>query len=205
MRVNVNLATQKFEVVRLFLWRATVAISLAAAALIVLLLFAIWNYKTTSESGKEIKELERQIAGLQQQRAMAEAIENRPDNRDVTEQKNFWNRQIAHRAFSWTQLFNDLQRIMPRRAYLVSVSPELTEDNKVKLKLTIKGERHEDALELQKRMETSERFRQPKIEQEQPQKDTRPGQPSTIWTFQIESQYLPPAPLNMRASGKEGL
>jgi FtsZ-interacting cell division protein ZipA len=172
MRVNVNLATQKFEVVRLFLWRATVAISLAAAALVVLLLFALWNYKTTSESGKEIKELER---------------------------------QIAHRAFSWTQLFNDLQRIMPRRAYLVSVAPELTEDNKVKLKLTIKGERHEDALELQKRMETSERFRQPKIEQEQPQKETRPGQASTIWTFQIESQYVPPAPLNMRASGKEGL
>jgi Tfp pilus assembly protein PilN len=204
MRVNVNLATQKFEVIRLFLRRATIAIGIAAAAFLVLLLFAIWNFKTTSESGKEIKQLEKQIAQLRQERAVAEAIENRPDNRDVTEQKNFWNRQIASRAFSWTQLFNDLQRIMPKRAYLVSVAPELTPDNKVKLKLTIKGERHDDALELQKHMESSERFRLPKIDEERPDAG-RPGQPSGIWTFNIETQYIPPAPMNMRVSRKEGM
>ncbi len=201
MRVNVNLATQKFEEVRLFLWRATVAIGIAGAMLLVLIVLAFLNYNSSSTAGKKIKDLQNQIAELQQQRAAAEAVANRPENRDVTLQKNFWNRQIARRSFSWTQLFNDLQRIMPKRAYLASVAPELTPDNKLKLTIVIRGERHEDALELQKRMETSEHFSNPVIQEEQPQKDKN----SSLWAFKIETLYVPPAPMNMRASAGEGM
>jgi type IV pilus assembly protein PilN len=202
MRVNVNLATQKFEEVRLFIWRATLAIGVAGAMLLVLIVFALFNYNSNSKAGAKIRAQEKEIAELQQERAAAEAVENRAENRDVTLQKNFWNRQIATRALSWTQLFNELQRIMPKRAYLASVAPELTPDNKLKLKITIRGEKHEDALELQKRMETSERFSRPEIKEEQPQKE-KTG--SVLWTFQIETMYVPSAPMSMHAGAREGL
>ena len=93
-----------------------------------------------------------------------------PENHDVTEQKNYWNRQINRRQLSWTQLFNDLQRIMPARAFLSSVHPEITLDNRLKLTLVVMGDTHENGLELQKKMEKSERFRSPQITAETMQK-----------------------------------
>jgi hypothetical protein len=53
-------------------------------------------------------------------------------------------------------------------------------------------------------MEASERFRLPEIKEERPE-TSRPGQPSGNWTFNIETQYIPPAPMNMRAAKREGM
>jgi hypothetical protein len=203
MRLNINLASQKFEDVRSFVARATAASAVLAVTAILLAAVAWLNYSSNKSSSARVRDLEQKIARLQEQRAAAEAVENRPENRDVTEQKNFWNKQIARRAFSWTQLFNDLQRIMPARAYVISVSPELTPENRVKLKLTIGGERHDNALELVKKMETSVRFRDPKIDNESVQKESRQGA-GQIYKFEIETFYRPAGGTQVRGA-REGL
>ena len=117
------------------------------------------------------------------------ATDNSPENRDVTQQKKFWNEEIRKRNLSWTQLFNDLQRIMPSRAYLNSVQPELTRDNRLKLKIVIAAEKRDDARELETRMEDSARFLGPKIVSETLEK----GQKNTAphWNFEIETGYTP--------------
>ena len=202
MRLNINLASQKFENVRAFTARATAASAILVATALVLAVLAWFNYSNNKSSSARIRDLQQKIARLQQQRAAAEAVENRPENRDVTEQKNFWNKQIARRAFSWTHLFNDLQRIMPGRAYVISVAPELTPDNRLQLKLTIGGEKHENALELVKKMEASERFRQPVIKSESVQKDSRQGN-AQVYKFEIETFYRP-AGTPVRTAAREG-
>lgn len=202
MRVNVNLASQKFEDVRSFVARAGLATAILAVLAVVLAVLAWFNYSSTRNSTARIRDLQQKIAGLEQQRSQAEAIERRPENRDVTDQKNFWNRQIAQRAFSWTQLFNDLQRIMPGRAFVISVAPELTPDNRLKLKLTIGSEKHENGLELVRKMEGSERFRDPKIDSENLQKESRGN--GEIYKFEIETFYRPAGGTQVRAS-REGM
>jgi hypothetical protein len=204
MRLNINLASQKYEDVRSFTRRATIASAVLAATAVVLALLAWSNYSNNKSSSARVNDLEQKIARLEEQRAAAIAVENRPENRDVTEQKNFWNKQIARRAFSWTQLFNDLQRIMPARAYVISVAPELTADNRLKLKLTIGGEKHDNALELVKKMETSERFRQPVINSESLQKEGRQGN-GEIYKFEIETFYRPAGIPQPRGAAREGL
>ena len=203
MRVNINLASQKFEDVRSFVARAGLATAILAVLTIVLAVLAWFNYSSTRNSTARIRDLQQQIGRLEQQRSEAEAIERRPENRDVTDQKNFWNRQIAQRAFSWTQLFNDLQRIMPGRAYVISVAPELTLDNRLKLKLTIGSENHENGLELVRKMEGSERFRQPVIDTEALQKEARGGN-GQIFKFEIETFYRPAGGTQVRAP-REGM
>ena len=134
MRLNINLASQKYEDVRQFYVRWSMAIGFAAVLMLLLIGLAWMNYfLALPSSGQRIKELQAHIAELQKQRAAAETISNLPENHDVTAQKNYWNRQINRRQLSWTQLFNDLQRIMPARAYLSSVHPEITLDNRLKL------------------------------------------------------------------------
>jgi hypothetical protein len=203
MRLNINLASQKYEDVRQFYVRWSVAIGLSALLMLVLIGLAWRNFSNSSESGQRIKQLQAEINALQKQRAAAEAISNLPENHDVTEQKNYWNKQINRRQLSWTQLFNDLQRIMPARAFLSSVHPEVTLDNRLKLTLVVMGDTHENGLELQKKMERSERFRSPQITAETMQKQQKTE--AQLFKFDIVTYYSPAVTPTARASNREGL
>ncbi len=204
MRVNINLASQKYEEVRQFYVRWSSGIAATAILTVVLLIWAGWNYSKSAKTNGEIKQLEKQLYVVEQERATAEALANRPDNHDITEQKNFWNSEIIRRSFSWTQLLNDLQRIMPARAYVDSVHPELTPDHRLKLSLAIVSDKHDNALELVRRMEKSPRFRDtfPGIEITQ----TDPHNPSaTVYKFEIVTYYTPAGPPLPRAGNKESM
>ena len=203
MRLTINLASQKYEDVRQFYVRWTVAIAVSAVLVLVLAALAWRNFANSSESGKRIKQLQTDIAGLEKERATAEAISNLPENHDVTAQKNYWNRQINRRQLSWTQLFNDLQRIMPARAFLSSVAPEITKDNRLKLTLVVMGDTHENGLELQKKMEKSERFRSPQITSEIAQEKGKSD--IQLYKFEIVTYYSPAAPMQGRSANREGL
>ena len=202
MRVNINLASQKYEAVRRFYLRWSMAIGLTAVLALALVLLAWSNYSNSSKANERIRALQQQIDSLQKQRAEAEAISNRPENHDVNAQKNYWNKQIARRAFSWTQLFNDLQRIMPARAYVTSVHPEITTDNRLKLTLGIIGDKHENALELVKKMEQSARFRGPRFDYESTIKNQSTG--ATLYKIDIVTYYVPAGASSQRPSTKEG-
>jgi hypothetical protein len=190
MRLNINLASLKYEDVRQFFIRWGAAVAVLAALAVVLAGLSYLKYSRSTTSARQTRDLQQKIAALERQRDQAAAFESRPENRDVTEQKKFWNSQIARRLFSWTQLFNDLQKIMPRRAFLDSVQPELTPENRLKLKLTITGEKKENALELVEKMENSTRFSSPRIVSEEVEKGTKPGAVPN-YKFEIETYYAP--------------
>ena len=203
MRVNINLASQKYEAVKQFYTRWGIAIGLAGALTVILAVLAWMNYAGSSQSNERIKALQEKIAALEKKRAVAQEITNRPENHDVTAEKNFWNKQFLRRSFSWTQLFNDLQRIMPPRAFVSSVHPEITRDNRVKLNLIIKGDKHDNALELVQKMEKSERFRNPLINTDSVEKDQRTGQ--VLYKLDIVTYYTPTGTPLQRSGAKEGL
>ncbi len=204
MRLNINLASQKYEDVRRFL--SVAWISIGALSLLVLLLAALsWiKFNDTTQSGARINDLRQKITALQQKRSAAEAFENRPENRDVNLQKNFWNAEIEKKRFSWTQILNDLQRLMPGRAYVSSVSPSLGADNVFKVRLVIVGEKYENALDLVRKMENSERFHNPKIIAERMVKDKQPGMPPQF-EIEIETAYIPSSPIVVLRSAKGGM
>lgn len=193
MRVNINLASQKYEDVRQFYVRWGAAIAVLAVLAVLLGTLSYLKYSRSKASARQATELQQKIAELEKQRDQLAAFENRPENRDVTQQKKFWNSQIARRSFSWTQLLNDMQRIMPRRAFLDSVQPELTPDNRFKLRLTITGEKEEDARELVVRMEDSPRFHSPRPVSDNVVKDPKPGMPP-MYKWEIETYYTPTGP-----------
>jgi Tfp pilus assembly protein PilN len=206
MRLNINLASQKYEDVQQFYRRWGIAIGFTAVLTLLLIILVLVNYSSTSKSNAHIKELQNDIASLQKERADAEAVSNRPENHDVNEEKNYWNRQINRRQLSWTQLFNDLQRIMPARAYLSSVHPEITQDNRLRLTLIIKGDTHENGLELVQKMEKSERFRGtqiPQINSEQVEKNEKTG--AQLYKFDIVTYYTAALPVQNHPSNKDGL
>jgi len=190
MRLNINLASQKFEDVRRFYFRWGAALAVLVFLTVLLAMLSYMKFSRSTVSDRQAKDLEQKIETLERERDQLIAFDNRPENRDITQKKKFWNTQIARRSFSWTQLLNDMQKIMPRRAFLESVQPELTPDNRLKLRLTISGEKKEDARELVKRMENSTRFYSTWIVSENMEKEPKSGAAS-LWKFEIETFYTP--------------
>jgi hypothetical protein len=203
MRLNINLASQKYEDVRQFYVRWGWAIGLTAILMLFLIGMAWINYASSSKSSARIKELQEKIASLEKERAAAEKITNQPENHEITAQKNFWNKQFNRRQLSWTQLFNDLQRIMPARAFLSSVHPEVTKDNRLKLTLVIKGDTHGNGLELVQKMEKSPSFRDTQLNAEVTEKDQRTQ--AQLYKFDIVTYYTPAMAAPGHVATREGL
>jgi hypothetical protein len=203
MHLNINLATQKFEDVRQFFLRWGTALISVAVLTLLLMVLAWRNHHNAADLAGKISKQKEEISRWEKLRAEAERIQSLPENVDVTQQKNYWNRELFRRQFSWTQLLNDLQKIMPRRASVVQVAPNIGLDGRVTLKMIIEGETYDDALQLVKRMEESDRFRKAMVTETMKQ-EGKPGA-LPVNKFGIEAYYSPGAPLRQKTATKEGL
>src|SRR6267378_2271061 len=88
--------------------------------------------------------------------------------------------QIERKSFSWTQVFEDLEKIMPARVHLVSIHPELGEDNQLAVKMVVAGESPQRGIDLAQRMEASGRFAQTHIAHVTTGQSQTPGDAATL-------------------------
>jgi type IV pilus assembly protein PilN len=91
-------------------------------------------------------------------RANAQEFLNRPQNRNTRDESQFLNSLIERKAFSWTRVLENMEKVMPPRVHLVGISPSLNEDNQLMLKMLVAGDSRDRAIELTKHMEESKRF-----------------------------------------------
>jgi hypothetical protein len=129
-----------------------------------LLIGAIHGWYDARLDRKKIGDLRAQIAQREQEQATAEAMLNRPENRAMREKSQYLNDLIARKAFSWTQAIETLERLMPQKIHLVSIAPELNDDNQLAIKMVVAGDSSDRAFELVRRMESSKHFRETRIE-----------------------------------------
>src|SRR5437660_4245828 len=188
MRIDINLSSQPYEDARRFL-RQWVLILTAASLLTAALVFgAFVRLREWRVEQRRIHDLQAQIAQGNGEVARAEAFLNQGENRDTRDKSQLLNELIARKAFSWTQVFSDLERLMPPRLHVLSIHPELTPQNELELRLVVAGESRERALALLRKMEQSPRFRQPQILQESSGEGHTPGDNVE---FAISALYVP--------------
>jgi Tfp pilus assembly protein PilN len=164
MRLDINLATNVYEDARLFWQRWGVVLGILGMVTLGLLILTITGYYEARLDRVKIAELESRIAERDKERADAEALLNRPENRAMRDKSQYLNDLIARKAFSWTKAFEDLERVMPARIHLVSIQPQLNDDNQLAIKMVVAGDSSERAIELVKRMEDSQHFRETRID-----------------------------------------
>lgn len=189
MRLDINLATQPYQDARQFwkLWGA--GLSALGLVTIVLLYFTVSGFISARQDRELIGKAEQQIAQRDQERMQAQALLNAPQNQTVRERSAFLNDLFERKALSWTQLFEELERVMPAHLHVVSIKPEMTQDNQLKIKLEVAGDSRDGALELVRKMESSPRFRQTQIEAEQSGQNAR--SPQDAIQFTITALYAP--------------
>jgi type IV pilus assembly protein PilN len=191
MRLNINLATNPYQDARRFwmIWGSTLAI--AGILTLALLVITVTGWMNARRDRQRIAELKAQIAQRDNERARAQAFLNLPANRSTRDRSQFLNDLIVRKAFSWTRVFEELERVMPARLHVVSIHPEMSGSNELQLKMVVAGDSREKALELVKKLEDSKHFRETYIAQEQQQAGAAPGDNVT---FDIIASYIPDSP-----------
>src|SRR5258708_9268939 len=167
MRLDINLASETYEDARQFWMRWGTAVGAVGLLTLVLLALDVTGWVNARRDRATIAEKRAMIADRDQLRTNAERILNLPENRSTRDQSQFLNALIERKAFSWTRVLENLEKVMPPRVHLESISPQLDDDNQLGLKMMVAVDSRDRALELARRMEESRRFAQTQIISEQ--------------------------------------
>src|ERR1700730_2581928 len=188
MRVDINLATHPYEDSGPLWLRWGGALAVLGFFTLILLYSVVAGWTSARRDRSLIRQSQQQIAERDQEKVKAEATLNLPENRSTRERSQFLNDLFRRKAFSWTKVFEDLERVMPPQLHVVSIQPAMAPDNQLEIKLVVAGESRERAIELVRKMEGSHRFQQTKIDQE----SSRNGQtPGDNVQFDISASYVP--------------
>jgi type IV pilus assembly protein PilN len=158
MRLDINLATRPYEDAREFWSRWGLGVGLLGLLTLVLLGLAVRGWTNAGRDRHNIAQLQDQIAERDHERATAQAFLDMSVNRSTRDQSQFLNGLIQRKAFSWTRVFEDLERVMPVNLHVVSLRPELTDQNQMQLDMKVAGDTRGAAVELVHRMEGSRHF-----------------------------------------------
>ena len=194
MRFSINLASQPYEAARQFLRRIGGVV--AALALIAALLvgYIVYQRIQSRAINQQLSEVRQEINGLNKEEALARAILNKPENRDVADQSEFLNQLFSRKALSWTRVFSEMERIVPPDLHVVSMKPEYTKTNDLMLHVVVATGSRGRAVELVRRMEKSNHFRQAEIVAENVTANSgdQSAGPGNI-QFDIAAVYVPNA------------
>jgi len=197
MRFNINLASQPYEAARFY--RRRIGALMAALAVLTVLLVGYIAYQRSRSRGinKQMAEVQQQIRSLDSEYAQARALLNKPANRDVADQSEFLNQLFARKALSWTRVFTEMEKIVPANLHVVSMKPEYTKTNDLMLRVVVATDSRDRAVELVRRMEKSDHFRQSQVVAEAVTANSsdQSAGPGNI-QFDIAAIYVPNAPDN---------
>jgi type IV pilus assembly protein PilN len=169
MRLDINLASRPYEDARQFWLRWGTGLGTLAAVTLGLVAITVSGWYDARLDRAVLAKQQAEISALDRKRAQAEEFLNRPENRATRDASQFLNELIVRKSFSWTRVLEDLEKVMPPRVHLVSIHPELDEDNQLALKIDVAGSSPDRCIELAHRMEESQRFVQTTIKEQRHQ------------------------------------
>ena len=157
MNVRLNLATKPLESHRRFLVGAGL---LALLGGIVFLAMG-WHVYSTLRAQEALRRKEQEnnhrAALLQSRRRELDEFFARPENAKLKERANFVNGIIDERSFDWTQMFMDLEKIMPVGVHVVRIQPQ-REKGHMFVRLTVAATTDESKIKFLHAMENSSAF-----------------------------------------------
>lgn len=136
MRVHLNLATKPLETHRRFLMGSCLVAVVASLAFVWLGWHVYSVRKANSELRARSEEIHRKMASLETQRSELERFFQQKENKELNDRAAFINGIIDARSFNWTQMFMDLERILPGGVRVISIEPKQV-PGRVEVKLSV--------------------------------------------------------------------
>jgi Tfp pilus assembly protein PilN len=157
MNVRLNLATKPLESHRRFLVGAGL---LAVLGGIVFLALG-WHVYASLRAQEALRRKEQDnnmnAARLETRRNQLDEFFARPENARLKERAAFVNGIIDERSFDWTQMFMELEKIVPVGVHVVSISPH-REKGHMLVRLTVSATSDDSKIKFLRAMENSAAF-----------------------------------------------
>jgi type IV pilus assembly protein PilN len=157
MNVRLNLATKPLVSHRRFLAGAGL---LAALGGIIFLALG-WHVYSTLRAQEALRRKEQdnnqRAALLQNRRKELDDFFSKPENAKLKERAGFVNGIIDERSFDWTQMFMDLEKLVPVGVHVVSIQPQL-EKGHMFVRFTVNATSDESKIKFLHAMENSPAF-----------------------------------------------
>ncbi len=191
MRLNINLASQPYEVAREYKRRMTMLIAALAAVAVVLVGYIVYQRAHSRTIDRQLAQVQQQIDALDHEESQARAILNKPANREIADQSEFLNELFARKSMSWTHIFTVMEKIVPADLHVVSMKPEYSKTGDLVLHVMVATDSRDRAVELVRNMEKSSHFRQPQVVAENVVTNTSEQSQSGAIQFDIAAIYVP--------------
>lgn len=188
MRLDINLATHRYEDAREFWTRWGAGVGALCVLSLLLIGLAVRGWINAGRDRHTIRQLQAQIAERDAEREAARGFLELPANRSTRDQSQFLNALIRRKGFSWTQVFADLERVMPATIHVVSLAPALNDQNQLQLEMKVAGDSRAVALELVHSLESSPHFQGTQMTEESVASENASGISATIVAVYVPDQ-----------------
>jgi type IV pilus assembly protein PilN len=186
MKVRLNLATKPLQTHRSFL-AGSGAVGVIAGIFFLGLGWHAYSIRKADEALRvKVAALREEMIGLDQQRDELERFFARPENAKLHERSAFLNTLIDEQSLNWTQMFMDLEKILPAGVRLVSVEPA-HEKGRVTIKLTVGASSDEAKLKFLHALEESPAFTHVELINDRTNPSATPG--ADRMEIQLTAEY----------------
>jgi len=184
--VPINLASEPFR-----RDRPVILLGLAGGALLMALLafqvsMAWLEHESAAETRLAVERTRRQVQTLAAEQARLEAVLRHPDNAAVLDYSVFYNTLIRRKAISWTRIFADLDEVIPHNVRLVSIRPQVSQNNQIQLDMLVAAASPEPVIELLMKLEGSPLFGSTAVASWLP-----PSQAEPLFRYRVTANYAP--------------
>ena len=158
MKVRLNVATNPLQTHRKFL-AVSGLISVVAGIVFLALGWHVYAARKSNEALRSrVADVRQEMVGLMRQREELESFFKEEQNAKLNDRSTFLNSLIDEQSLNWTQMFMDLEKILPVGVRLVSIEPA-HEKGRVLVRLQIGAVSDEAKLKFIRALENSPAFK----------------------------------------------
>jgi type IV pilus assembly protein PilN len=158
MKVLLNLATNPLQTHRKFLALSGL-IGACAGTVFLALAWHVFSVRKSNEALRaRAASVRQEMVGLMRERDELESFFKEEQNARLSERSTFLNSLIDEQSLNWTQMFMDLEKILPTGVRLVSIEPG-HDKGQVLVKLQVGAISDEAKLKFFRALESSPAFR----------------------------------------------
>lgn len=204
MNLRFNLASHPYENLRPHYVLAALSLVLVAVLASLLVSRERQQRSETRSITQQMARFEQETQDLAREQRELEAWLRRPEVQEIRDHSAFLNSLILRKSLSWTQMFLDLEKILPDRAQVIAIQPRMNRSQQPELAISVRAETMGPLVELLKNLESSSQFGSPAVQSQRFSTDKDEKSQVAMDLRTLYHQILPkPEPAGAAPDGEE--
>lgn len=184
MRIGVNLASEPFRRDRPIMVASVLVGVILAGMFVVLVSLALAERDRAAEARAALADIQRRLDTMSREEAKLQGILRQPQNAEVLDRSVFLNALLTRKGVSWTQIFDDLEKVMPHNVRLISIRPQISARNELTLDMWVGSQAPEPVVNFIMQLEQSPAFGATTVPNSVP-----PSQNEPLYRFRVSVNY----------------